>query len=133
MNGRGCQQDYRKVVACLKAAIAIADQDPAQAKAKEGTDNRFALAIYNLGVSYSEGKGVARDLVRAVELIERSAALGLPIAWTRLSGCYFQGDGRLSVSYAKALGCIEKAIALGETVQAPLLREMVRKRIRAKG
>lgn len=52
-----------------------------------------AAAAYELGRSYRNGDGVARDAVRALRSFERAAALGHPAAMFTLSNMLAAGEG----------------------------------------
>ncbi len=77
LNGEGCEQDYKKAVACFDKA------------AREYDD----LAMLNLGNCYSFGLGVRQNLKKAFSLYERAAETGNVEAIRVTADCYFYGRG----------------------------------------
>jgi len=81
-----------------------------------------ALAQYNLGNDYLNGKGVLRNLKIAAEWYSKSASKGFPAAQHALGNCYFYGEGvdkDLKIAakwYKKAAeqGFVTAQYALGE-------------------
>ena len=75
---------------------------------KAAKDN--ADAMFNLGVRYDDGLGVARDDAKAREWYEKAAAKGNADAMNNLGALYFDGRG-VTQDYAKAREWYEKAAA----------------------
>jgi TPR repeat protein len=64
----------------LDTVVARADQDD-------------AVAQYELGIRYSQGRGVDKNPFKAVEWFQRSADRGLPQAQFELGSAYWLGEG----------------------------------------
>ena len=64
-------------------------------------DNNIAEAYARLGNCYQEGKGVKRDIKKAVQLYKKSVELGSSLGMGLLAFCYKQGDG-VTINYKKA-------------------------------
>ena len=56
-------------------------------------DGNDGVAQYELGVRYSEGRGVDKNPFTAVEWLQRSANQGLPQAQFQLGKAYWSGEG----------------------------------------
>ena len=79
------------------------------------------LAIYNLGVYYSEGlRGLAQDHTKALELFHRAAELGYAEAYSKIGSFYFYGKS-VDVDKKKATHYCELAAIGGDTVARFLL------------
>ncbi|GEM_PF-7106521 len=63
--------------------------DEVESKAKAGD----AKAQCELGLRYSDGKGVPKDLAQAADWYRKAAEQGLAEAQSKLAGCYFHGEG----------------------------------------
>jgi Sel1 repeat/TIR domain len=72
-----------------------------------------ASAMFNLGVLYHNGQGVAQDYVKAREWYEKAAAKGDASAMFNLGLLYHNGFG-VAQDYAKAREWYEKAAAKGQ-------------------
>jgi uncharacterized protein len=72
-----------------------------------------AIAMYDLGRIYAEGKIVAPDYEKARRWYEKAAALNLPYAIADLGGLYESGQGGPS-DLAMALSLYRKAAAAGD-------------------
>jgi TPR repeat protein len=71
-----------------------------------------AIAQFNLAVLYLTGRGVARDIPKAVEWHLKAAAQGLPAAAHGLGVIYYQGL-TVEQDYAQALKWFRRAAARG--------------------
>ncbi|MXN65930.1 hypothetical protein GR183_13535 [Stappia sp. GBMRC 2046] len=60
---------------------------------RQAAENGDPKALFEVAVRYSEGKGVAPDLSKAVKYYERAAAGGLAPAQYRLGSLYEKGQG----------------------------------------
>jgi TPR repeat protein len=72
------------------------------------------MAMYNLGVNYANGIGVAQDYAKAREWYEKAAALGHASAMYNLALLYEKALG-VPQDYAKARELYERAVAAGNT------------------
>jgi TIR domain/Sel1 repeat len=72
-----------------------------------------ASAMFNLGVLYHNGQGVAQDYAKAREWYEKAAAKGDASAMFNLGVLYENGFG-VAQDYAKARAWYEKAAAKGQ-------------------
>jgi|GEM_PF-620713 len=76
-------------------------------------DTGDAIAQFNLGLIYENGKGVAVDNQKAKSMYLQSAQQGYAKAMTQLAGLYFKGvDGKRDDQ--QALNWYKKAAALGD-------------------
>ena len=71
-----------------------------------------AAAMYNLGVCYARGEGVAANPATAVEWYEKAAAAGHAAAMYNLGVCYARGEG-VAANPATAAEWYQKAAAAG--------------------
>lgn len=65
-------------------------------------------AMYNVGKLYERGRGVKKDITKAVEFFEKAAAAGSASAKARLGVLYFEGRG-VKQNYNKALKLLNSA------------------------
>ena len=70
------------------------------------------MGLYDLGLIYENGKGQATDFVKAGDLYQEAADLGVAQAMTQLAGLYFKGEG-VSKDEDLALTWYRKAADLG--------------------
>ncbi|WP_304407876.1 tetratricopeptide repeat protein [Bacteroides acidifaciens] len=75
-----------------------------------------AQAMYLLGALYEAGKGVDKDMTKAVEYINRSADNGYGLAECALADMYFEGRG-VGQSYEKAVEWYVKAAEQGQLTE----------------
>jgi len=70
-------------------------RDPAEAAKwyRKAADQGIAAASNNLGLMYSQGAGVTKDLSAAAELWRSAAERGHPMAQYNIGLAYFNGDG----------------------------------------
>ena len=94
--GEGALRDNAEVVKSYRQAAAQGD----------------ALAQYNLGVSYEQGRRVPRDYAEAVKWFRQAAAQGLAPAQYNLGWMYHQGEG-VPRDYAEAVKWYRQAAAQG--------------------
>jgi len=80
---------------------------------EKAADKGDASAMFNLGVLYANGDGVAQDSGKARELYEKAADKGDASAMFNLGGLYANGDG-VAQDYAKAREWYEKAADKGD-------------------
>ena len=64
------------IIANLQPHMDIKTKNEAFALFKAGADHGSANSMYNIGVSYEKGFGVAQDYAKARELFEKAAAKG---------------------------------------------------------
>lgn len=69
------------------------NDDRAFAYYEKAAKQGYALAQYNTGINYREGRGCQQDYSLAVEWFERAAAQGDSYALVALGRLYFQGLG----------------------------------------
>lgn len=98
-----------KLMRALVMALCCAGA-PAYAHDATAPDSQ-AAAAYELGRSYRNGDGVARDAGRAQRSFERAAALGHPAAMFTLSNMLAAGEGGAS-DEAAARRWLEAAVEL---------------------
>ena len=70
--------------------------------------------MYNLGLCYDNGDGVAENVEKAAEYYQKAADLGHVEAMYNLGLCYDNGDG-IAKDAEKAAECYQKAADLGDT------------------
>ncbi|MGQ3892406.1 tetratricopeptide repeat protein [Legionella sp. CNM-4043-24] len=126
----GAEPDYAETKKWYKAAQAQFPQaSVALGFVQETVDNDYASAMqnyqraaetgdaiaqYNLGLIYENGKGVPVDNKKAMILFEKSAQQGHARSMTQLAGLYFKGqDGKRDDQ--QALYWYKKAASLGES------------------
>jgi TPR repeat protein len=88
------------------------DYAKAYAEFKAAAERGDLRGQYNLGVLYFTGRGVRKDLERAVEWYRRAAAQGLAVAQSALGLSYYRGDG-VEQNYAQARKWFGKAAEQG--------------------
>jgi TPR repeat protein len=86
---------------------------PANTPLEKAADNGDMSAMFNLGLRYADGQGVAQDYAKAREWYERAAAKGDPRAMSSLGWLYESGQG-VTQDYAKAREWFEKAADKGD-------------------
>jgi len=69
-------------------------------------------AMFNLGVMYADGRGVAKDEKQAVQWYRKAAELGYPAAMFNLGWMYENGRG-VAKDDKQAVECYRKAAELG--------------------
>jgi len=119
--GRGTERSTERAVKYYEMAI----------------ERNYALSINNLGFMYYRGTGVPVDKPRGLELLQRAAALGLPIANTTLGFVHKQGDpGLVEKNLDKAIECFTLAADNGDAVahlermsSSLFVRSFVRERV----
>lgn len=106
--GDPARADLKTGVAAYKAG----DYKTAFRKFSEDAAAGNANAQFNLAILYLTGRGVERDLAKAVEWHLKAAAQGLPAAEHGLGVFYYQGLG-VKRDYAQALTWFKRAAAKG--------------------
>ena len=100
LNRRGVQyyleKDYVQAIKCFRAA------------AEQG----HAVAQYNLGTCYQEGKGVTQNYAEAVKWIRKAAEKGHSSAQHNMGDSYYYGHG-VSKDVAEAIKWYKKAAEQG--------------------
>jgi Sel1 repeat/TIR domain len=102
------RQPAQPITSQLAPPVSSARKDYEKAAAKGD-----ASAMFNLGVLYHNGQGVAQDYVKAREWYEKAAAKGEASAMFNLGVLYDNGFG-VAQDYAKARAWYEKAAAKGQ-------------------
>ena len=90
----------------------VEDVDEKIVEFRRGAELGNKTALYNLGLAYITGMGVAKDQVEATKLLKRSADLGFVEAQYSLGIAYFHGHG-VEVDQAEAVKCWRKAAEAG--------------------
>lgn len=88
--------DYEKAVECYQLAA----------------DQGYVDAMYNLGVMYQGGYGVAQDFAKAMEYYQKSVDNGQDMSYYGIGYLYANGQG-VEQDYEKALECYQKALDAG--------------------
>jgi TPR repeat protein len=60
---------------------------------RKGAEQGNAMAQHNLGNSYDQGKGVAKDQMEAMKWYRKAAEQNLALAQLNLGICYVSGEG----------------------------------------
>ena len=79
----------------------------------QASERGHPLAQFNLGLCYENGKGVEKDLARAVECYKNAAAQGQAGAMYNLALLYMEGDGGLSKDPEKSIELLKGAAENG--------------------
>lgn len=79
----------------------------------QASDRGHRMAQFNLGLCYENGKGVEKDLAKAVECYENAAAQGQAGAMYNLAILYMQGDGGLSKDPQHSIELLKEAAEHG--------------------
>lgn len=79
---------------------------------RRGAELGSALSIYNVGLCYAGGWGVAQDYAQALQWYGRAAALGYPDAMNNLGKMYADGQG-VSKDYCQAMQQYKRAAEAG--------------------
>lgn len=82
------------------------------ANMRERTEQGDAVAQFNLGICYANGRGVPQDYKQARLCYERAAGLGHAAAQSNLGSMYFKGQG-VPRNYKRALLLYELAATQG--------------------
>ena len=97
------------IATMFSISIMAADFSQTQYLANQGD----AIAQYDLGSLYLEGKDVRQDDTKAIEWFEKSASQGNANAQRAIGFAYYTGK-RLPQDYTKAKHFFEKAASQGE-------------------
>jgi TPR repeat protein len=143
-SGRGVPQDSTLALKWYQAAADLGDEYALKAvagiKERIVADQRIAaFEISNQATALWEGKGVARDSAKAVELWRQAAEKGVPQAMWGLGLAYESGDGVARdvaaaeqwFQRAAAGGVKGAAEALAELKQAAVAREAAAVQVKA--
>lgn len=79
----------------------------------QASERGHPLAQFNLGLCYENGKGVGRDLARAVECYKNAAAQGQAGAMYNLALLYMEGSGDLPKDSQQAIELLNGAAENG--------------------
>lgn len=85
-------------------------------------ENGDAAAMVRLGIGYEEGKGVEKNIQKAVEYYQKAADLGNVEGQFNLGRCYYNGTG-FKKNPDAAMIWIEKAVAQGHE-RAKIYKEL---------
>lgn len=112
--GLGGDKDPALALRWLRRAAQDGSED-AQVKlglkaSSQATSTASGYFQYQIAQAMFEGKGMAKNQVQAVLLLEQSADAGYPPAFLALGRIYARGDGAAK-DEAKAVGYLEQAIA----------------------
>ena len=69
--------------------------------------------LYNIGLRYYNGDGVAQDYAKAIECFRQAAEQGYAAAQNSLGDCYYDGQG-VTQDYAQAVSWYRKAAEQGD-------------------
>jgi TPR repeat protein len=86
-------QDAKPTMAAAETAYAVSDFKAALAILEALGNAGDVLAQHRAGIMLLEGKGAARDPVRAAEWIRRAAEQGQTMSWHMLGRLQFDGIG----------------------------------------
>jgi len=81
----------------------------------ESDGEHQAIAMYMVGICYTNGRGVAKDEAKAVEWYEKAAEKGDSGAMNNLGNCYRNGYG-VDKDEAKAFEWYDKATEKGHSM-----------------
>jgi len=117
LNGRGVPQDYELARQWYEKAAAIGDSRGMEILARDRYEKAAATgdseAMYNLGLSYKEGRMLGADFAKAHEWFEKAAIAGNTRAMVSLGFLYQEGRGT-APDYIQARKWFEKAKAAGD-------------------
>ncbi|KHQ54304.1 DUF2610 domain-containing protein [Mameliella alba] len=124
--------DAARAIPACRAALAAEPGNPRLiyqlARALDASDDQFAeaarlydraaqsgfpLAINNLAALYADGRGVEKDMQRAITLFRDAAEAGLPMAMTNLAFLHWDGEG-LPQDDARAVALFRQAAEAGD-------------------
>ncbi len=124
--------DAERAIPACRAALAAKPDNPRLvyqlARALDASDDQFAeaarlydraakagfpLAINNLAALYADGRGVDKDMKRAIALFRDAAEAGLPMAMTNLAFLHWDGEG-LPQDHARAVALFRQAAEAGD-------------------
>jgi TPR repeat protein len=92
--------------------VVVTGNDPL-ADLREGAEQGDAYAQYNLGISYDNGEGVAKDQVEAVKWYRKAADQGNANAQYNLGNRYYNGEG-VAKDLVEAVKWFRKAADQGD-------------------
>ena len=79
----------------LVAIVAAEDHAEAVKRYRKAAEQNEAVAQYNLGVCYKNGKGVAKDDVEAVKWYRKAAEQNFAMAQAILWACFEKTDSKI--------------------------------------
>ena len=89
----GCEKKGQAEFEQGQAAIVAQDYKTAITQFALAANKGHAEAQYQIGVCYTGGKGVKRDLSEAVKWYRKAAEQGFADAQLNLGHCYYNGEG----------------------------------------
>ncbi len=92
---------------------------------RKAAEQGLAIAQFNLGVMYDEGRGAPQDYAEAVKWYRKAAEQGDARAQLNLGGAYYLGHG-VPKDYAEALRWLRKAAAQGNKPAGQLVAKIER-------
>jgi len=105
----GSGLDTSNIEETVSATRSTPNPDPvAEAQERKKRKAQFALAIYELGISYMNGWGCSKDKALALRCYEVAGNWGDPDALAEAGFCYAQGQG-CKKDLKKAAGLYRKA------------------------
>ena len=122
-NNQGVAQDYAQARQCqprpglsqgsgrdagLRPGAQVVREGCRQGQYEKAAAKDNAIAMFNLGLLYANGRGMAQDYIRAREWYEKAAAKDYTSAMVNLGVLYANGQG-VTQDYAKAREWYEKA------------------------
>lgn len=95
----------------IKSAVELADFEN-EFDPNDPDHSYWLIALENLGYCYSEGVGVPKDTVKALEIYTKCAKLGSDIAMRNIGDIYENGEA-VEQNYSVALDWYNKALTAG--------------------
>ncbi len=104
------------LIACFSlAALAGEDVAPGIEELRAKAESGDAIAQYNLGWMFANGRGIAQDDAEAVKWFRKAAEQGYASAQSNLGVMYEQGRG-VEQDYAEAVKWYRKAAEQGDAI-----------------
>lgn len=103
--------DHSKQFEYIRSAVELADFEN-EFDPNDPDHSYWLIALENLGYCYSEGVGVPKDTVRALEIYTKCAKLGSDIAMRNIGDMYENGEA-VEQNYETSLLWYKKAIDAG--------------------
>ncbi len=99
----------------LEKALQVGDEEEKIKLLQKAVDMGNSEAMYEFGKKYEEGKGVKKDIYKAVELYRKAADLGNTDAMVEIADVYYDNDNNYENSEKKAFEWYMKAAKQGST------------------